>query len=62
MLFDQLPRDDARITPGVVHLPGWLPLERQAGIITQLRDIARDVAGTPLAMTRPQLKIGRAHV
>ncbi|MCG7244780.1 MULTISPECIES: alpha-ketoglutarate-dependent dioxygenase AlkB family protein [Corynebacterium] len=62
MLFDQLPRDDARITPGVVHLPGWLPLERQAGIITQLRDIARDVAGTPLAMTRPQLKSGQMQV
>lgn len=62
MLFNQLPRDDARITPGVVHLPGWLPLERQAGIITQLRDIARDVAGTPLAMTRPQLKSGQMQV
>lgn len=62
MLFDQLPRDDARITPGVVHLPGWLPLKRQAGIITQLRDIARDVAGTPLAMTRPQLKSGQMQV
>ena len=62
MLFDQLPRDDARITPGVVHLPGWLPLERQAGIITQLRDIARDLAGTPLAMTRPQLKSGQMQV
>lgn len=62
MLFDQLPRDDARITPGVVHLPGWLPLDRQAGIITQLRDIARDLAGTPLAMTRPQIKSGQMQV
>lgn len=62
MLFDQLPRDDARITPGVVHLPGWLPLDRQAGIITQLRNIARDVAGTPLAMTRPRLKSGQMQV
>lgn len=62
MLFDQLPRSDTRITPGVVHLPSWLPLNRQAEIITQLRDIARSLSGTPLAMARPQLKSGQMQV
>lgn len=62
MLFDQLPRSDARITPGVVHLPNWLPLNQQAEIIRQLRAIARGLAGSPLAMTRPQLKSGQMQV
>ena len=62
MLFDDLPRDDARITPGVVHLPGWLELGQQAAVVSQLREIARGLAGTPLSMSRPQLKSGRMQV
>lgn len=62
MLFDDLPRDDARITPGVVHLPGWLGLDGQARIVSQLREIARGLMGTPLAMARPQLKSGSMQV
>src|SRR5699024_6496305 len=62
MLFDDLPRDDAHITPGVVHLPGWLALGQQAAVVSQLREIARGLAGTPLSMSRPQLKSGRMQV
>src|SRR5699024_2736435 len=32
MLFDALSRDNARIAPGVVHLPSWLELEPQAAV------------------------------
>ncbi|MEJ5919017.1 alpha-ketoglutarate-dependent dioxygenase AlkB family protein [Corynebacterium sp. H78] len=62
MLFGELPRDDSLITPGVVHLPNWLPLEQQASIVSQLREIARGLVGTPLAMARPQLKSGDMQV
>src|SRR5699024_1230882 len=62
MLFDDLPRDDVRITPGVVHLPGCLKLGQQAPVVSPLRQIARGLAGTPLSMSRPQLKSGRMQV
>lgn len=62
MLFDALPLDNARITPGVVHLPNWLPLHYQASIVRQLRDIARTLIGTPFQMSRPQLQSGQMQV
>lgn len=62
MLFDALPRTNTQVTPGVVHLPYWLPIDQQADIIGQLRAIARALSGTPLAMARPQLKSGRMQV
>nr|WP_120490976.1 alpha-ketoglutarate-dependent dioxygenase AlkB [Corynebacterium lactis] len=62
MLFDALPRDNTQVTPGVVHLPNWLPLEQQARIVGQLRDVARELVGTPLEMRRPQLKSGQMQV
>lgn len=62
MLFDALPRDNDRITPGIVHLPNWLSPQNQAGIVRQLRDIARTLIGTPFQMSRPQLKSGQMQV
>lgn len=62
MLFDALPRTNILVTPGVVHLPNWLPIDQQAEIVGQLRGIARALAGTPLAMARPQLKSGHMQV
>ena len=59
MLFDALPRDPANPIPGVVHLPNFLPLERQAALVTQARGIARQVAGTPVAMRKPVLASGQ---
>lgn len=59
MLFDDLPRPAARITDGVAHLPGFLDLGRQRELVTEAREIARSVAGTPVGMERPVLKSGQ---
>lgn len=59
-LFDDfLPRPAVSVREGVAHLPGWLSLEQQQELVAQAREIARSVAGTPLAMTRPQLASGQ---
>ncbi|WP_291314544.1 alpha-ketoglutarate-dependent dioxygenase AlkB [Corynebacterium sp. UBA2622] len=57
MLFDaaELPRAPQRVMPGVVHLPGFLSPDQQRGLVEQARGITRDVAGTPVAMRRPQV-------
>ena len=39
-----------------------LPIETQATLIAEARDLARTVAGTPLAMVRPQLRSGQMSV
>lgn len=62
VLFDALPRDNAQVTEGVVHLPNWLKLDQQRAVVEEFRDIARLVAGTPVAMRRPQLKSGQMSV
>ncbi len=59
MLFDDLPRPAARVTDGVAHLPGFLPVARQASLVAEARSIARTVAGTPVGMERPVLRSGR---
>lgn len=59
MLFDDLPRPAARITDGVAHLPAHLALADQHALVTQAREIARTVAGTPVGMHRPQLQSGQ---
>lgn len=65
-LFDdplhQLPRPPRRVAAGVVHLPNFLSLAEQNALITQSREIARSVAGTPLAMVRPKTKSGQMSV
>ncbi|MGW6456870.1 alpha-ketoglutarate-dependent dioxygenase AlkB family protein [Streptomyces sp. NPDC055078] len=35
------PREPAVITPGAVHMPGWLPLERQRELVDACRSWAR---------------------
>lgn len=66
MLIDAsaLPRPPKRLMPGVVHLPNFLELEQQAGLVVQTREIARSVAGTPVAMRRPMVGKGqmKAHL
>lgn len=52
-LFEELPRPDRRVREGVAHLPGFLSLPEQARLVAEAREIARSVANTPLAMTRP---------
>ena len=65
-LFDdplhQLPRPPRRVAAGVVHLPNFLSLAEQNALVTQSREIARSVAGTPLAMVRPKTKSGQMSV
>ena len=65
-LFDapgaRFPRPSREVASGVVHIPGWLPLGEQAALVGEARGIARSVAGTPLAMTRPQLRSGQMSV
>ncbi|SDS64417.1 alpha-ketoglutarate-dependent dioxygenase AlkB [Corynebacterium timonense] len=62
MLFDatDLPRPPTRIAEGVVHLPAFLSPDTQADLVRQARAIARGVAGTPVAMRRPQ--VGQHHM
>lgn len=62
MLFAELPRDNSQVTEGVVHLPTWLALEQQRFIVEEFRETARQVAGTPLAMRKPQLRSGQMSV
>ena len=59
MLFDALPREPSNPAPGVVHLPNFLALEEQAALVAQAREIARSVAGTPVAMRRPYVGTGQ---
>lgn len=65
-LFDapdaRFPRPSREVARGVVHLPDWLPIEAQAALVAEARDTARTVAGTPLAMVRPQLRSGQMSV
>lgn len=63
MLFDApLPRPAVKVAPGVAHLPGWLDVEKQRGLVEQMREVARGLAGTPVAMRRPQLASGQMSV
>ena len=59
MLFDALPRTPSNPLPGVVHLPNFLNVEEQATLVTQARDIANRVKGTPVAMRRPRVGQGQ---
>lgn len=59
MLFDALPREPSNPAPGVVHLPHFLALEQQEALVKQAREIARSVAGTPVAMRRPYVGTGQ---
>lgn len=59
MLIDVLPRPPANPLPGVVHLPNFLALEEQHALVTQARGIAREVAGTPVAMRKPYVGTGQ---
>lgn len=63
-LFDaaDLPRPAREVAAGVVHLPGLLSLEQQAQLVVQAREIARSVAGTPVAMRRPTVGTGQMSV
>lgn len=54
-----IPRPPARIIPGAVHLPGFLDLSAQEKLVDQAREIAREVAGTPVAMRRPKVGNGQ---
>ena len=62
MLFAELPRENSLVTAGVVHLPNWLELGGQRAVVEEFRETARSVAGTPLAMRRPQLQSGQMSV
>ena len=59
MLFHALPRTPSNPLPGVVHLPNFLNTEEQAALVTQARDIANQVKGTPVAMRRPRVGQGQ---
>lgn len=65
-LFDepssQLPRPPRRLAAGVVHIPNFLNLEQQRALVEESRNIARSVARTPLAMTRPIVGSGQMSV
>lgn len=65
-LFDeptsQLPRPPRRLAAGVVHIPNFLNLEEQRALVAESRNIARSVARTPLAMTRPIVGSGQMSV
>lgn len=63
-LFDAagLPRPPRELAPGAVHLPGFLGAWQQSGLVTQAREIARSVAGTPVAMARPRTRTGQMSV
>lgn len=54
-----IPRPPARIIPGAVHLPAFLSPDEQEELVDQARAIAREVAGTPVAMRRPQVGHGQ---
>lgn len=58
MLFHDIGRNPTKIKPGVAHVPGWLDVPTQRGLVEQLRDEARIMAGTPMAMRKPILKSG----
>lgn len=59
VLFDAIPRQPANPLPGVVHLPAFLAPDEQASLVDQARQLARSVAGTPVAMRRPQVGNGQ---
>mgnify|MGYP007087133719 CR=1 FL=1 len=58
MLFDSLPRPNVRVASGVGHVPGWVGVDKQRALVEEMRGIAREYAGTPMAMVRPRLKSG----
>lgn len=53
-----LPRDAARIVPGAVHLPGWLPREQQV----QLVEAARTWGRGPVPFHSPAIRGGKMSV
>ena len=55
MLFDAtvIPREPSCIMPGVVHLPAFFGPGEQQSLVEQVRELARSVAGTPVAMRQP---------
>lgn len=61
MLLDAsvIPREPSRVMPGVVHLPGFLAADEQRELVTQAREIAKSVQGTPVAMRRPMVGKGQ---
>lgn len=61
MLIDAnlIPREPSRVMEGVVHLPAFLALEEQHALVDQARELARGVAGTPVAMRRPMVGAGQ---
>ncbi|MBA1836460.1 alpha-ketoglutarate-dependent dioxygenase AlkB [Corynebacterium sp. zg912] len=59
MLFTAVPRPPARIIPGAVHLPAFLDEEEQHALVGQARQLAREAAGTPVAMRRPKVGNGQ---
>lgn len=63
-LFDDegLDRPVREVIPGVVHLPGFLSLEESRALVEQARGLARQVAGTPTAMVRPEVGAGQMSV
>lgn len=63
-LFDaaDLHRPAREVARGVVHLPGTLDLTQQEQLVNQAREIARSVAGTPVAMQQPLVGTGRMSV
>ena len=56
MLFDSLPRPSVRVAPGVGHVPGWVGVDKQRALVEEMRGIAREYAGTPMAMVRPRFR------
>jgi len=63
VLFDApLPRPPRHLRAGVAHVPGFLSFDEQRGLVDQSREIARSVAGTPVAMARPVVGSGQMSV
>ncbi|MDY3126692.1 MAG: alpha-ketoglutarate-dependent dioxygenase AlkB [Corynebacterium sp.] len=60
MLFETnaLSRPARAIAPGIAHIPNFVGLQQQEDIVGQIRNIAREVSKTPVAMTKPVLRSG----
>lgn len=50
MMDELIPRERAEPAPGAVHVPGWLTLEQQGGLVDACRDWAR--GPVPIRHTR----------
>src|SRR5699024_6924496 len=58
MLFHGIERSTVNVNPCVAHILSWLDTSVHQDLVSQLRDDARRMAGTPMAMHNPVLNSG----